>query len=66
MSQDVKHPSIRTRDRGAGKAGETVSVMVQRRRAAALRLPPLVCGCRDPLSLRHREGCCRWAVRRAA
>jgi hypothetical protein len=33
---------------------------LRRRRDAALRLPPLKCGCRDPLSQRHRLGKCRW------
>jgi hypothetical protein len=31
-----------------------------RRREAASRLPPLACGCRDPLSRQHLEDRCRW------
>lgn len=38
---------------------------LRRRREAALRLPPLPCGCRDPLSHRHRAGRCRWQGRAA-
>jgi hypothetical protein len=30
---------------------------LKRRREAALRLPPLMCGCRDPESNRHRFSC---------
>lgn len=32
---------------------------MRRRREAALRLPPMPCGCRDPLSTQHAEGRCR-------
>lgn len=31
----------------------------RRRHAAALRLPPLECGCRDPLTPHHLEGHCQ-------
>lgn len=33
---------------------------LRRRREAALRLPPLRCGCRDPLDARHLDDRCRW------
>jgi hypothetical protein len=32
------------------------------RGGAALRLPPLTCGCRDPESLAHLRGRCRYAA----
>lgn len=36
--------------------GSTISVDLLRRLDAALRLPPLACGRRDPLDLRPRDG----------
>lgn len=39
---------------------ETPAVWVARRREAALRLPPLPCGCHDPESIEHRDGRCRY------
>ncbi|HEY9416967.1 MAG TPA: hypothetical protein VIQ30_19590 [Pseudonocardia sp.] len=35
----------------------------QRRTEAARRLPPMPCGCRDPFTVRHREGRCKWRRR---
>lgn len=36
-------------------------VAAARRRAeAARRLPPMACGCHDPLTTRHMDGRCRW------
>ncbi|MEV4212929.1 hypothetical protein [Micromonospora sp. NPDC049662] len=32
----------------------------QRRTEAARRLPPMPCGCRDPFTMKHREGRCRY------
>jgi hypothetical protein len=43
---------------------ERLEAQLERRRAAALRLPPLECGCRDPLHPQHRAGLCRSAPRR--
>jgi len=34
-----------------------------RRRDAALGLPPLICGCRDPLDPVHQDGRCRFGPR---
>jgi hypothetical protein len=45
-------------------AETTVSGPPARRRDAALRLPPLPCGCRDPESITHREGRCRYPQQR--
>lgn len=41
-----------------------VLASLRRRRAAARRLPPLRCGCVDPLDRRHLEDRCRWVVTR--
>ncbi|MEU4675749.1 hypothetical protein [Micromonospora sp. NPDC023737] len=35
----------------------------RRRQEAARRLPPMPCGCRDPLERAHREGRCRYRRR---
>jgi hypothetical protein len=39
---------------------ENLEAQLERRRAAALRLPPLECGYRDPLDPQHRRGLCRY------
>jgi len=39
---------------------------LDRRREAALRLPPMECGCRDPEDARHTAGCCRYPQRMAS
>lgn len=38
----------------------------ERRREAALRLPPMECGCRDPDEPRHAAGQCRYRPRNVA
>ncbi len=55
-----------TRELENGPRGdaENLEAQLQRRRAAALRLPPLECGCRDPLHPDHWAGLCRSAPRR--
>lgn len=59
------------REAGAERVGQTTASVpppaatwdhrtaYRRRREAALRLPPLYCGCRDPEASVHREGRCR-------
>lgn len=39
---------------------------IRRRRQAALRLPPLACGCRDPFSAEHLTDRCGRTRERAA
>ena len=52
---------IQTRPRADA---ENLETQLERRRAAALRLPPLECGCRDPLHPDHRAGLCRYPLGR--
>lgn len=49
----------RPRTEAANRVHETAA-SITRRREAALRLPPLACGCRDPLSPTHLARRCRW------
>ncbi len=39
---------------------------LERRRIAALRLPPLACGCHDPLGADHLDSRCRYPSGRRA
>jgi hypothetical protein len=45
---------------------DDLAAQLARRREAALRLPPLQCGCRDPEAWEHLVERCRFASRRAA
>jgi hypothetical protein len=46
--------------------GDKLQAQLARRREAALRLPPLACGCRDPEHFDHRDGGCRYPQRWAS
>ena len=41
---------------------DSLTSQLARRREAALRLPPLACGCQDPLAADHRAGRCRYGL----
>ncbi len=47
----------------AGGAAEEIEQQLARRRSAALRLPPMACGCRDPESPEHVAALCRYRRR---
>lgn len=47
----------------SGEEGRAIREGLARRREAALRLPPLDCGCHDPETLDHIEGRCKWRRR---
>jgi hypothetical protein len=59
---------------GSEKVGETTASVprwtlahgIRQRRKAAQRLPPLACGCRDPLALEHLDQRCRYRMVRCA
>jgi len=51
----------RDAESGPADGAEELEAQLKRRRAAAERLPPLECGCRDPLDPRHQAGFCRFA-----
>jgi hypothetical protein len=60
-----RRPATVAGDPEAVGDGERLEKQVERRRAAALRLPPLDCGCRDPLDTRHVAAQCRYPRRGA-
>lgn len=65
----TQQDSIAIRSVGADhqdRPGDDVRTQLERRREAALRLPPLTCGCRDPLQLAHLDGHCRYGQRAAS
>jgi hypothetical protein len=49
-----------------GRPADELARQLERRREAALRLPPLECGCRDPDTWQHRMGECRYPQRDVA
>jgi hypothetical protein len=66
MTTNERRPAGNGAAQRAGEASTTVTQGwtpvrgYRARRAAALRLPPMPCGCHDPLDRDHAEGHCRW------
>jgi hypothetical protein len=64
--QDEAHPIVTPEMPGPDPetgAGAEVEQQIARRLAAAMRLPPMSCGCRDPESPAHEAGLCRYRRR---